>query len=215
MQSLSYITGSVHKDLHELISLLCAETERRGYKIRRDWSWGYASRPIAGTKTPSNHSWGLAVDLNAPTNPQRRPLTTNMPPWMTALWRSYGFRWGGDYTSSTPDPMHYEFMGTPAQAREQTARARAALGVRDEEDVIVEAVVKGIQEELIAAGFRDHEGKVLVADGKWGRRTQAAFRNMTRTAMRADGIRTGSVLTRTAGDERYLRRGAEVTLILP
>jgi len=67
---LKYITGRIHKDIHELVSLLCQETERRGYGINPKWSWGYASRPIAGTRVPSNHSWGLAIDINAPVNPQ-------------------------------------------------------------------------------------------------------------------------------------------------
>lgn len=129
MVPLSYITGRVHRDIHELCELLCAETVRRGYTIRRDWSWGYANRPIAGTQTASNHSWGLAVDLNAPANPMRRPLTTDMPSWLPDLWRSYGFRWGGDYTS-TPDPMHFEFMGTPGEAAIQTKRARTNLGAK-------------------------------------------------------------------------------------
>ena len=125
---LSWITGSVHKAIHELCDLLCAETVRRGYAIRRDWSWGYANRPIGGTKTPSNHSWGLAVDLNAPTNPMRRPLTTDMPSWLPHMWKAYGFIWGGDWTR-TPDPMHYEFAGTPADARRETIRARKAFAV--------------------------------------------------------------------------------------
>ena len=124
---LRWITGRVHKDIHELMDLLCAETERRGYSIRRDWSWGYANRPIGNSRTPSNHSWGLAIDINAPTNPQRRPLTTDMPSWMPRLWKSYGFRWGGDYQNSAPDAMHYEFMGTPTDARVQTERARRAF----------------------------------------------------------------------------------------
>jgi hypothetical protein len=39
-RQLKWITGSVHKDIHELVDLLCAETTRRGYTIRRAWSWG-------------------------------------------------------------------------------------------------------------------------------------------------------------------------------
>jgi hypothetical protein len=120
------ITGSVHKDIHELVTLLCAETQRRGYRIRRDWSWGYANRPISGTRTPSNHSWGLAVDLNAPTNPMGSTLKTDMPKWMVDLWTTYGFRWGGTFTR-LKDAMHFEYMGTPADAKAHTTRARLQL----------------------------------------------------------------------------------------
>ena len=118
-----FITGRVHKDIHDLMYLLCEETERRGYRIRPEWSWGYSSRPIGNTTRPSFHSWGLAIDINAPVNPMKNPLTTDMPSWMPEMWESYGFRWGGNYRG-TPDAMHYEFMGTPADAREMTKKAR-------------------------------------------------------------------------------------------
>lgn len=88
----------------------------RGRPFNRAWCWGYACRSIAGSSTPSNHSWGLAIDLDAPANPQRRPLTTDMPPGTSQIAASYGFRWGGEYTDAKPDPMHFEFVGTPADA---------------------------------------------------------------------------------------------------
>jgi hypothetical protein len=47
-----------------------------------------------------------------------------MPTWMPPLWNQFGFRWGGTY-SSKKDAMHYEFMGTPADAAHHTARAQA------------------------------------------------------------------------------------------
>lgn len=177
---LKYITGRVHKDIHELVSLLCAETERRGYKIRKDWSWGYASRPIAGTRTPSNHSWGLAVDINAPKNPWKRPLTTDMPDWLPALWKRYGFRWGGDYQKSTPDPMHFEFMGTPTDAKVMTERARKDLGMQDEEwDVLKKgdegAKVSYFQRRINdALGVEPGESGSIAEDGIFGPRTEAA-----------------------------------------
>ena len=56
----------------------------------------------------------------------RRPLTTDIPAWMVAMWNRYGFAWGGHYTG-TPDAMHFEFMGTPAQADQMTALALREL----------------------------------------------------------------------------------------
>ena len=45
----------------------------------------------------------------------RRPLTTDLPlPRAEQLATRYGFRWGGRW--STPDPMHFEFAGTPTDA---------------------------------------------------------------------------------------------------
>jgi hypothetical protein len=119
------VPNGVHRDLAPLVSYLMEETLGHGYPLKPGWCWGYCCRPISGSARASNHSWGLAVDLNAPTNPMRRPLTTNMPVWMVKLWEDHGFRWGGRYTG-TPDSMHYEFMGSPADARAASARVTGA-----------------------------------------------------------------------------------------
>ncbi|BBG01535.1 MULTISPECIES: M15 family metallopeptidase [Pseudonocardia] len=117
---------SVHKRIARLVDLLVDATERRGYLLKPGQCGGYNCRPIGGTSSPSNHSWGLAVDLNWNDNPMRRPLTTNMPSWMPAMWNRYGFAWGGHYTG-TPDAMHFEAMGTPAQMDAMTALALREL----------------------------------------------------------------------------------------
>lgn len=156
----------VHFELAELVALLMRETERRGYRLNgpgchpnhpQGESWGYARRPIAGTDKPSNHSTGTALDFNAPSNPMTSKLITDMPSWMPALWKSYGFRWGGDY-DGRKDSMHYEFMGSVSEARAYTLMARIAFGslskpvpplpthVTPEEDVML-AVPLGAPED--------------------------------------------------------------------
>jgi D-alanyl-D-alanine carboxypeptidase-like protein len=105
--------AGVHKTLAPLVGWLFEETLQRGYDLRPGWCWGYCNRPIRGTSVASNHSWGLAVDLNAPTNPMVSPLRTDMPKWMVQLWKDNGFAWGGDYTGRK-DAMHMEYMGRPA-----------------------------------------------------------------------------------------------------
>jgi hypothetical protein len=94
---------------------------RTGYKVEGEQQddWGYSPRHIANDpkKAWSNHAWGLAVDINAPANPQKHPLTTNMPAWVKErgpLMHKYGLRWGGHF--SDPDPMHFEFMLRPEDA---------------------------------------------------------------------------------------------------
>ncbi|MCF7550957.1 M15 family metallopeptidase [Pseudonocardia sp. WMMC193] len=119
---LSGVRLSVHKRISRLVDLLLDDTERRGYLFRSGQCGGYNCRPIAGTSSPSNHSWGLAVDLNWKANPYVSPRETDMPAWMPRLWNRYGFAWGGDY-SGKQDSMHYEFMGTPADADAMTALA--------------------------------------------------------------------------------------------
>lgn len=119
---------SIHAELSDLVAMLLDLTELRGYNVRPGQTWGFACRAIRGTSTPSNHSWATAIDVNSLENPQKRPLTTNLPDDVVDMWKTHGFRWGGDYRSSTPDPMHFEFMGTVAQARTITARLRRFLG---------------------------------------------------------------------------------------
>lgn len=154
--------GGVRVEVAELVELLTAETARRGYVFGTPGDpaygcWGYSNRPIAGTNTPSNHSWGLAVDINAPSNPMKSPLTTDMPDWMPDLWGRYGWDWGG-YYSGTPDPMHFEYMGTPDQAARDTERARVDLTQPDptpkDDDMAYTATGPGNQTWLVAGVWR-------------------------------------------------------------
>lgn len=123
--------GGVRQELRELVSLLLQVSERRGLvNLQPGWCHGAMCRAIKrsdGTLTdvPSNHSWGLAIDINAPMNPLGG-TTHTIPEEMGRLWNTYGFRWGGDYTG-TKDWMHFEFMGTPEDATAMTERAIAEL----------------------------------------------------------------------------------------
>ena len=55
----------------------------------------------------SAHAWGIALDLNPLTNAQG--TMGNMPPSVVDIFRSFGFKWGGDWTGKTKDPMHFQF----------------------------------------------------------------------------------------------------------
>ncbi|MDQ4149169.1 MAG: M15 family metallopeptidase [Actinomycetota bacterium] len=56
------------------------------------------------SKPISMHAWGLAVDINVAENlPGRTP---KMDPRIVAIFESWGFRWGGRW--STPDGHHFE-----------------------------------------------------------------------------------------------------------
>jgi len=89
----------------------------------------------------SNHAYGLAQDINTNDNPMVAyyasgttsacavPMRTDMPRWVVQVAEKWGLYWGGYAWSSgcaspstwrtkvTRDPMHFEFNGTPAQAR--------------------------------------------------------------------------------------------------
>jgi hypothetical protein len=60
---------------------------------------------IEDTDHLSMHAWGLAFDLNVPTN--QRLTHGDMDPGVVAIFKKWGFRWGGDW-KGTPDPMHFE-----------------------------------------------------------------------------------------------------------
>jgi hypothetical protein len=135
------IFGRVHEEIVDLVTLLVEETRRRGYRLKGDGltggtsqCWGAECRPIKTlvdgvvvlSDIPSNHSWGLAVDINSAENIYGGTGHT-IPGWMAVLWNEYGFRWGGDYPH-TKDWMHFEFMGTPQDAKAMTTKARAKLG---------------------------------------------------------------------------------------
>lgn len=119
---------NVHRRIGRLSDILLDEIERRGHQIRM--LGGYNNRQIfkngKPTGRPSNHSWGLAIDLNWDKNPETRDgkVHTDVPEWMQDLFNRFGFAWGGDYRSGGHrDPMHFEFMGSPADADKMTAKA--------------------------------------------------------------------------------------------
>lgn len=124
----------VRSEILPLVAWLIDTTEKRGYDVKPGQTWGFSCRAIRGyPHDPSNHSWGLAVDINAPSNPMGNPLRTDMPAWMPELWEAHMFRWGGRYRGRK-DSMHYEFMGTPADAARITndlTRKVAPLNVAD------------------------------------------------------------------------------------
>lgn len=117
--------NGVRREVATLMGLLLQETARRGYLAHKGWCWGYENRAITNfPDQPSLHSWGLAIDINAPANPYHSTLITDMPGWMPRLWAQFGFRWGGTYPGNK-DAMHYEFMGTPSDASMMTVKAQA------------------------------------------------------------------------------------------
>jgi hypothetical protein len=60
---------------------------------------------IEDTDHLSMHAWGLAFDINTPTN--QRLTHGDLDPGVVAIFKKWGFRWGGDW-KDTPDPMHFE-----------------------------------------------------------------------------------------------------------
>ena len=56
------------------------------------------------THAISLHTWGIAIDMDTATN--GRGTKGTMDPRVVAIFKRWGFRWGGDW--SWTDPMHFE-----------------------------------------------------------------------------------------------------------
>jgi hypothetical protein len=80
--------------------------------------WSYLNRDVRGGTGKSNHAFGLAVDINALSNPLGTP--GDMPQEVVQGWKAEGGEWGGDW--SRPDPMHFETHLTPEEIRKRYKR---------------------------------------------------------------------------------------------
>ena len=86
---------------------------KTGYKVTS--LGGHVVRNIAGTSTPSLHSYGLAIDINPSSNPVTYGApVTNLPKGVGALAAKYGLAWGGAWNGSKKDTMHFSipYAGT-------------------------------------------------------------------------------------------------------
>ena len=74
---------------------------------------GYAGchhpRLITAGGGVSRHAWGIAVDLNADTNPTGQSSSQDRR--LVDVLARWGFTWGGAWL--VPDPMHIEYLGHP------------------------------------------------------------------------------------------------------
>ena len=103
------ILGDVtcHRELFPQLRAALQEVVDRGLSDEihpEEYAGCYYPRFIAGTTTLSNHSFGLALDLNVPGN--QRGTVGEMDRDVVAIFKEWGFAWGGDW--SYTDPMHFE-----------------------------------------------------------------------------------------------------------
>ncbi len=115
--------------------------EGGGYQFRCVSSSGVRNCEGLTRAKLSNHAYGLAIDFNSAANPVRTysgvggasacqtPMVTDMPQWVVQTAEKWGLYWGGYGWSSgctspaqvkasaSRDPTHFEFRGTPTQAR--------------------------------------------------------------------------------------------------
>jgi hypothetical protein len=79
-----------------------------GYNV---FDGSYNPRNIAGTNTPSVHSYAAAMDWNAAANPQHAPLSQTKfkeDSLIVYAFKAEGWIWGGDWSSASIDAMHFQ-----------------------------------------------------------------------------------------------------------
>ena len=69
-------------------------------------------RRMKGGNAFSVHSWGLAIDFNAATNPFGRQLITDFSDEFVACFLNEGFEWGGSWGNPNFDAMHFQLPHT-------------------------------------------------------------------------------------------------------
>lgn len=123
---LAWVTGRVDPDpVHDVFAYFCDRFNREVEKIRPDWSWGWAYRPIRGSSSGySNHASATAIDLNAPAHPLGVRGTFS-PKQKAAIHKILDdlqgvIRAGLDY-SGRADEMHFEVNASRASV-ERVAR---------------------------------------------------------------------------------------------
>jgi hypothetical protein len=139
--------GGVRAETLALVDILVAALTDQGYEFHAGWSWGYgcrATKTSSGptTATPSFHSWGLALDFNAPLNvfgADRLDTQLGKPEfaWVMSLMRTYGYFWLGP---SIGDWMHFSFCGSPADAEAMTVKAQEELMKDPRVDSMLQAI---------------------------------------------------------------------------
>lgn len=156
-----------HLDAQVLFEGFLNEISAGGYRVHAVTGYSFRCTGGGGWSCPSGdpadlsyHAWGLAIDMNAGTNPIRSysgvdgqtacltPMQTDMPRWVIQAAEKWGLYWGGYgwsngcQTTSTQrsivyrDPPHFEFRGTP-----EHAAAIAAFNLRNDPSAVCFDVV--------------------------------------------------------------------------
>jgi hypothetical protein len=135
-----------HLAARHLFEGFLSELQAGGYEVRHASGYSFRctgawSCPSGDTGDLSLHAWGLAIDMNSDANPIRTytsqdgqsacltPMVTDLPEWAIRAAERWGLYWGGygwnsgcnvagaERTAVSRDAPHFEFRGTPDQAR--------------------------------------------------------------------------------------------------
>jgi hypothetical protein len=97
-----------HKKMIEIFSDAFGTIQNEGLNEKiKTYGGCFNFRSKRTSSKLSTHSWGIAIDLNPETNPQGKP--GDMDQGVVEVFRRFGFKWGGDWSGSSKDPMHFQF----------------------------------------------------------------------------------------------------------
>jgi LysM repeat protein len=97
-----------HKELIEIFPAVFADIERSGLRDEiKTYGGCFNYRTKRNGSKISTHSWAIAIDLNPTSNPMGS--AGDMDQRIVDIFRAYGFTWGGDWSGSSKDPMHFQF----------------------------------------------------------------------------------------------------------
>ncbi|HEY6861658.1 MAG TPA: M15 family metallopeptidase [Pseudolabrys sp.] len=210
------------------------ELENSGYGIDPSQSGGYNDRNIAGTGTPSQHSYGNAIDLNWNANP--RGGASNLPANIGDIAEKHGIAWGGNWKN--PDPMHFEVSklmdgnGAPVQMADasgagggQTMNDASPASPAATAMAVEQAQQSGVNLPLLAAGLGMLASKSPfpgVAIGEGGLqgvqellkerqidRQVAALKNQMATAQQRLGIQTEALSERKRHNQEIEKKAGQ------
>lgn len=169
LTNLKWITGKVRAgDAHTILNELGRRFNAEVETIRKDWSWGYAYRPVRGASVASEHSAGTAVDFNAPAHGLGLSGTFSGAQ-VRAIRRILAdldgtVRWGGDY-AGRKDEMHFELQGGVAKLAKVAAKINGGT---------IKPVASKPAKPKPAQSNRPTDYKDLTVDGKFGSATAEA-----------------------------------------
>lgn len=107
------VPGIRRGDVATVLHYVGSQFNEKVEKLVNPGCWGYANRPIRGSKVISNHASGTAIDLNAPKHPlgARGTFSWQQKSQINKIIKycEGTVRWGGDYTSRA-DEMHFEIV---------------------------------------------------------------------------------------------------------
>jgi hypothetical protein len=151
------IKVTVRAEIAEMVVALLEATDKL-YDLNQHDTGAYNCRPISGTNTASNHSWGLAIDLNWDDNPFTATFTSTIPPAVVAMWVACGWGWGGFYKGGKTDTMHFEYLGAPSDVAADTKKAQAYVTGSSTSSKLTQ---KQVLQLAVDAGFSRADANVM------------------------------------------------------